>query len=223
MVLALTVGGSVVVLVVVGLFVFGLRRRLIQRSGGTFDCSLRWDVPEEPDTCGKGWVYGVARYNGDRIEWFRVFSYAPRPRRVLERSAIEVAGRRLPRARRSWRCSPTPCPRLSAPGDPPGAGDERGRADRVPRLAGGGAARAASECGVARPLAGRRIAGDDGSGGPCAAACSFSRRGIYSRPLLIALTSSPLAVSPLNSQKNAPPRPWLLAQAILVPMVAGVS
>ncbi|WP_043683087.1 DUF2550 domain-containing protein [Streptomyces xylophagus] len=96
MVLALTVCGIVVALVVVGLFVFGLRRRLIQRSGGTFDCSLRWDVPEKPDTNGKGWSYGVARYNSDRIEWYRVFSYAYRPRRTLERSAIEVAGRRLP-------------------------------------------------------------------------------------------------------------------------------
>ncbi|CAM5734592.1 hypothetical protein SBADM41S_01607 [Streptomyces badius] len=45
----------------------------------------------------------------------------------------------------------------------------------------------------------------------------------YLRPLLMAVTSSPLAVSPLNSQKNAPPRPWLLAYAILVPTVAGVS
>ncbi|MCF3133759.1 DUF2550 domain-containing protein [Streptomyces olivochromogenes] len=96
MVLALTVCGVVVALVVVGLFLFGLRRRLIQRSGGTFDCSLRWDVPEKPDANGKGWSYGVARYNGDRIEWYRVFSYAPRPRRVLERAQIEVAGRRLP-------------------------------------------------------------------------------------------------------------------------------
>ncbi|MBQ1092435.1 MULTISPECIES: DUF2550 domain-containing protein [Streptomyces] len=95
MVLALTVCGSVVALVVLGLFVFGLRRRLIQRSGGTFDCSLRWEASEQDDT-GKGWAYGVARYNGDRVEWFRVFSYAPRPRRTLERSAIEVAGRRVP-------------------------------------------------------------------------------------------------------------------------------
>ncbi len=39
----------------------------------------------------------------------------------------------------------------------------------------------------------------------------------------MALTSSPLVASPLNSQKKAPPRPWLLAQLILVPMVAGVS
>jgi hypothetical protein len=96
MVLALSVCAIVVALVVVGLFVFGLRRRLLQRSGGTFDCSLRWGVAEEPDTSGKGWSYGVARYNGDRVEWFRVFSYAPRPRRLLERACIEVAGRRLP-------------------------------------------------------------------------------------------------------------------------------
>ncbi|MCX4234478.1 DUF2550 domain-containing protein [Streptomyces ortus] len=96
MVLALTVVGSAVLLVALGLFVFGLRRRVIQRSGGTFDCSLRWDVPEKTDTSGKGWGYGIARYSGDRIEWFRVFSYALRPRRVLERSAIEVAGRRAP-------------------------------------------------------------------------------------------------------------------------------
>ncbi|MCP3816920.1 DUF2550 domain-containing protein [Streptomyces sp. A3M-1-3] len=96
MFLALLVICLVVALVVVGLFVFGLRRRLIQRSGGTFDCSLRWDIAEGGDPSGKGWVYGVARYSGDRIEWFRVFSYAPRPRRVLERSAIEVLARRAP-------------------------------------------------------------------------------------------------------------------------------
>ncbi|MFE9636239.1 DUF2550 domain-containing protein [Streptomyces sp. NBC_00190] len=96
MLLALLVSGLVVALVVIGLFVFGLRRRLIQRSGGTFDCSMRWGVPEETDTSGKGWVYGVARYSGDRIEWFRVFSYSHRPRRLLERSSIEVVSRRAP-------------------------------------------------------------------------------------------------------------------------------
>ncbi|MEU5976170.1 DUF2550 domain-containing protein [Streptomyces sp. NPDC047315] len=101
MFLAVLVGVLIVVaLVGIGLFVFGLRRRLIQRSGGTFDCSLRWNVPDDPVQPalppGKGWVYGVARYSGDRIMWFRVFSYAPRPRRVLERSAIEVVGRRTP-------------------------------------------------------------------------------------------------------------------------------
>ncbi|GGZ31773.1 hypothetical protein GCM10010387_27410 [Streptomyces inusitatus] len=96
---------ALVALVGIALFVFGLRRRLIQRSGGTFDCSLRWNLPEDPDdgpesaaepSNGKGWVYGVARYSGDQVMWFRVFSYAPRPRRILERSAIEVVARRTP-------------------------------------------------------------------------------------------------------------------------------
>ncbi|MER5476074.1 DUF2550 domain-containing protein [Streptomyces sp. NPDC002734] len=99
MILALTVIGTLVVLAGVGLFAFGMRRRLIQRSGGTFDCSLRWEAPapaQGGDGDGKGWAYGVARYSGDSIAWYRVFSYSPRPRRMLERSAIEVVGRRLP-------------------------------------------------------------------------------------------------------------------------------
>ena len=96
MILAVLVCASVVVLVLVGLLVFGVRRRLIQRSGGTFDCSLRWNAPDGGDTSGKGWSYGIARYNGDRVEWFRVFSYAPRPRRNLERATIAVVDRRAP-------------------------------------------------------------------------------------------------------------------------------
>nr|WP_312892781.1 DUF2550 domain-containing protein [Allostreptomyces psammosilenae] len=45
---------------------------------------------------GKGWSFGVARYGGSRIEWFRIFSLAPRPRRVLLREEIEIVGRRRP-------------------------------------------------------------------------------------------------------------------------------
>jgi Protein of unknown function (DUF2550) len=98
MVLALQVLATALVVAVLGLFLFGLRRRLIQRAGGTFDCSLRTlrdDSAAEGDP-GRGWVYGVARYSGDRVEWFRVFSYALRPRRLLERDAIEVVERRHP-------------------------------------------------------------------------------------------------------------------------------
>ncbi|MFR9725003.1 DUF2550 domain-containing protein [Streptomyces sp. MS19] len=87
--------GAVLVLAVLGLFGFGLRRRLIQRSGGTFDCSARF-AARAGLPAGKGWRYGVARYNGDHIEWFRVFSYAPRPRRTLERDRIQVRERRRP-------------------------------------------------------------------------------------------------------------------------------
>lgn len=107
MVLALTVCGVVVALVVVGLFVFGLRRKLIQRSGGTFDCSLRWDVPEKGDPSGKGWSYGVARYNSDRIEWYRVFSYAPARAASSNARRSRWTAVAPPRARRSSRCSRT--------------------------------------------------------------------------------------------------------------------
>lgn len=96
MILALLVAGAVVLLVALGLFGFGVRRRLIQRSGGTFDCSARWQRPQAGQSPGKGWVYGVARYNGDHVEWFRVFSYGMRPRLTLERDRIRVRDRRRP-------------------------------------------------------------------------------------------------------------------------------
>jgi hypothetical protein len=95
-ILAFQVCGVILAVALLGLFVFGLRRRLIQRSGGTFDCSLRLAGPKDDLPTGKGWIYGVARYSGDSVEWFRVFSYALRPRRALERSAIEVLHRREP-------------------------------------------------------------------------------------------------------------------------------
>jgi hypothetical protein len=40
---------ALIVVAVLGLFLFGLRRRLIQRPGGTFDCSLRPAPPEDAD------------------------------------------------------------------------------------------------------------------------------------------------------------------------------
>jgi hypothetical protein len=109
---------GVVVLVVVGVAAFALRRSLVQRPGGTFDCSLRVhpqgrpvpapvegaegtedaaaQQPVVPVDHGKGWVFGIGRYSGDQIDWFRVFSYSPRPRRTMERYDIEVVGKRLP-------------------------------------------------------------------------------------------------------------------------------
>ncbi|MDB1087634.1 DUF2550 domain-containing protein [Streptomyces sp. ACA25] len=96
MVLALVGIGALIALVLLGLLAFGVRRRLIQRFGGTFDCSARWVPPAPGQSPGKGWVYGVARYSGDHVEWFRVFSYSIRPRQTLQRDGIEVRDRRQP-------------------------------------------------------------------------------------------------------------------------------
>ena len=69
-----------------------VRRRLLTRSGGTFEVSLR----ARTDRPGRGWVLGVGRYSGDRIEVFRLFSLRMRPMRSLERQGLEVVGQRDP-------------------------------------------------------------------------------------------------------------------------------
>ena len=83
---------ALVVLALLGLGLLAVRRRVIARRGGTFDCSLRL----RDATQGKGWVLGIARYAGDSLEWYRVFSYSLRPRRTLRRHGLQVLERRDP-------------------------------------------------------------------------------------------------------------------------------
>ncbi len=85
---------GVVALAFVSLFV---RRRLLSRSGATFECSLRTTTPTKgtPAATSRGWTLGLGRYNDDAFEWFRVFSFSPRPKHVFDRS-MSVLGRRTP-------------------------------------------------------------------------------------------------------------------------------
>ena len=55
-----------------------VRRRLLARHGGTFELSHR----VRADRPGRGWVLGLGRYSGETLEWFRVFSLSPRPKRT---------------------------------------------------------------------------------------------------------------------------------------------
>jgi hypothetical protein len=95
------VGELIAPLEVVGglLLLFGLviggfvaRRRLLGRNAATFDCSLRKDLPRKPG----GWMLGVARYEEDRLEWFRIVTVDPRPGRVLQRGRLELLEGRQP-------------------------------------------------------------------------------------------------------------------------------
>ncbi len=88
----LEVVGALLVLLVAALAGVVLRRRWLARGVGTFDCSLRTTTGAH----GKGWALGVARYEADRIEWFRVFSVSVRPREVLQRADLMVQQRRTP-------------------------------------------------------------------------------------------------------------------------------
>jgi hypothetical protein len=91
-IIALDIVVGLIVAALLALILFAIRRRFLQRKMGTFDCSLRLDRTHP----GGGWVFGIARYTGDHVEWYRVFSYSPRPREVLKRGGIDIVERRIP-------------------------------------------------------------------------------------------------------------------------------
>lgn len=65
-----------------------VRRRLISRPGATFELSHRVRDSQP----GRGWVLGVGRYTGETLEWFRIFSLSPKPKRVFSRAEIAYEG-----------------------------------------------------------------------------------------------------------------------------------
>lgn len=81
-----------VALVIASLVLLAGRRRWLDRLGGTFECSLRLDAR----TPGVGWAVGVGRYTEGVLEWYRFFSYAPRPRMRFPRTHVRVLQTREP-------------------------------------------------------------------------------------------------------------------------------
>jgi hypothetical protein len=83
---------ALLLLAAAGFAAVWIRRRLLQRSGGTVELSLRL----KPRARGRGWVLGIGRFVGDDLQWHRVFSLATRPRRTLSRRDLQVLRRREP-------------------------------------------------------------------------------------------------------------------------------
>jgi hypothetical protein len=70
-----------------------IRRRLISRHDGTFELSVRdGSLPD-----GRGWVLGLGRYREDSLEWYRIFSPLPVPKRSWRRSELNLVSQRVPR------------------------------------------------------------------------------------------------------------------------------
>jgi hypothetical protein len=69
-----------------------VRRRVLSRNGGTFELSYR----VRTEKVGRGWLLGIGRYSGDRLEWFRIFSLWPRPKHSWRRSELSYTGQREP-------------------------------------------------------------------------------------------------------------------------------
>lgn len=89
---ALEVVTGLVLVVALPLLAIAVRRRVLQRGGGTVDLSLRLNARSR----GRGWVLGVGKFAGDELHWYRVFSLSMRPRRRLSRSSLVVTDRRQP-------------------------------------------------------------------------------------------------------------------------------
>ena len=89
---ALELAVTPVLVLALVLVVLSVRRRLLQRLGGTIELSLR----ARPLRGGRGWVLGVGRFEGDALRWYRVFSMSVRPRRTLSRRDLAVVRRRDP-------------------------------------------------------------------------------------------------------------------------------
>lgn len=84
--------GALLLLLLLVALALVFRRRWISRSGGTFEFSVR----VRANRPSRGWLLGVGRYSADALEWFRVFSLAPRPKLVFRRSELDYVGRREP-------------------------------------------------------------------------------------------------------------------------------
>lgn len=73
-------------------FLLVVRRRLIARNGGTFELSVR----VRSTRAGRGWVLGLGRYHAEDLEWFRIFSPSPWPRRRWARADLRIVSQREP-------------------------------------------------------------------------------------------------------------------------------
>ncbi|WP_250027435.1 DUF2550 domain-containing protein [Paractinoplanes maris] len=84
-------GICVVALLVLLLLVF-FRRRVLKFGGGTIRLQIRVStlVP------GRGWSPAIGQFAGGELRIHRMFSFAFRPKRILDRATTTVEGRRDP-------------------------------------------------------------------------------------------------------------------------------
>ena len=91
----MTAAGVAVAVVLLAVLAFAsltVRRRLLQRQGGTVELSLRL----KRGSRDRGWVQGIGRFVEDDLQWYRVFSLATGPRRTLSRRDLTVQRQRPP-------------------------------------------------------------------------------------------------------------------------------
>jgi hypothetical protein len=74
------------VMVVVSAAILARQRHMLRSTGAVPLAMQR----------GHRWLYGVGRYNGSELRFYRALGVGTRPSRVLRRGRVEVLGRREP-------------------------------------------------------------------------------------------------------------------------------
>jgi hypothetical protein len=77
---------TAVVMVVVCAAILARQRHMLRSTGAVPLAMQR----------GHRWLYGVGRYNGSELRFYRALGVGTRPSRVLRRGGVEVLGRREP-------------------------------------------------------------------------------------------------------------------------------
>jgi len=91
--MAIVEGIGIAIGVILGaLLVLFVRRAVVIHSGGIIRLGVRTSTMLD----GRGWSPGFGRFVGDQLRWYRLFSFAIRPTRVLSRKGLAVERRRLP-------------------------------------------------------------------------------------------------------------------------------
>jgi hypothetical protein len=75
------------------------RRVRLMRGGGVDVCLRRRPAGISRARSGDGtagWHFGVGRYRGNELAWFRLTSLRPGPTVVVDRTELEIVDRRIP-------------------------------------------------------------------------------------------------------------------------------
>ena len=75
------------------------RRVRLMRGGGVDVCLRRRPARVSrlrSRDATAGWHFGVGRYRGDELAWFRLTSLRPGPTVVVDRTELEIVDRRIP-------------------------------------------------------------------------------------------------------------------------------
>jgi hypothetical protein len=84
---------------IVGMAAVLARQRYMLRTGGAVPLAIRLH--------GSRWGYGIARYDGGELRWYRAMGIGTRPSKIIRRAELVILTRRAPEAAEASALPPT--------------------------------------------------------------------------------------------------------------------